>query len=175
MKSVPPTAILNGVEASPLTARPNVATSKKLLLAGSQAAEPLSPAETKPVMPCAEACSHNAFFELVAGGAFKSFAGSEALADDGSKIVVDGVEDGEIDARSPDAGVGLLGNHQKDLCARSYRTGDLCVEVGFFFIAGNAGVWAIDNDVGGSESGRRGQTKNTAIVSYVFDVDVGDR
>src|SRR5256885_3297533 len=58
-KSVPPTAMLNGVEARPLTARPWFAT--VAVLKSSQPAEPGSPAETNTVMPCAAACSHNAF------------------------------------------------------------------------------------------------------------------
>src|SRR5579862_2490091 len=56
LKSVPPTAVLNGVEASPLTAKPCVATSG-LAVVGSQPAEPLSPEETITVIPCADACS----------------------------------------------------------------------------------------------------------------------
>src|SRR5229473_1300024 len=55
-KSVPPTAILNGVDAIPFTARPCVAVVCVLKL--SQPADPLSPADTVTVIPWAAACSH---------------------------------------------------------------------------------------------------------------------
>src|ERR1700684_29595 len=58
-KSVPPTAMSNGVDASPLIARPSrarVAVSKL-----SHPAEPPSPADTNALMPSAAACSHTAF------------------------------------------------------------------------------------------------------------------
>src|SRR2546428_9236004 len=57
-KSVPPTAMLNGVEARPLTASPRVAV--VCALKSSQPAEPGSPAATVTVMPCAAACSQRA-------------------------------------------------------------------------------------------------------------------
>src|SRR5579862_8905252 len=56
-KSVPPTATLKGVEAEPLICSPSVETLART--SGSQPAEPLSPAATITVMPCAAACSHN--------------------------------------------------------------------------------------------------------------------
>src|SRR6266851_1388232 len=56
-KSVPPTAMLNGVEAIPLTARPPIAM--VAVLKSSQPAEPGSPAATVTVIPWAAACSHN--------------------------------------------------------------------------------------------------------------------
>src|ERR1700730_1866183 len=56
-KSVPPTAMLNGVEANPLTASPCVAVVAVLKL--SQPAVPLSPEDTVTVIPWAAACSHN--------------------------------------------------------------------------------------------------------------------
>src|SRR5947199_3438388 len=61
-KSVPPTAILNGVDAIPLTARS--ATAVDWVLKSSQPADPLSPAETVTVIPCAAACCHSAFKKL---------------------------------------------------------------------------------------------------------------
>src|SRR5579859_4771419 len=57
-KSVPPTATLNGVEATPLTDRPACAVFS--LVKASHAADPLSPEATSTVMPCAAACSHMA-------------------------------------------------------------------------------------------------------------------
>ncbi len=48
----PPTATLNGVEARPLTAAPLPVVSLPPL----QPAAPLSPEETKAVMPCVAAC-----------------------------------------------------------------------------------------------------------------------
>src|SRR5450432_3404456 len=50
---VPPMAVLNGVEANPLTAMPADAGPK---LGISQPAAPLSPADTRTVIPCAAAC-----------------------------------------------------------------------------------------------------------------------
>src|SRR5260370_15890382 len=59
-KSVPPSARLNGVDANPLTASPCVAAFWFAGAgAGSQPAEPLSPAEITTVMPSAAACCHN--------------------------------------------------------------------------------------------------------------------
>src|SRR6266478_2041982 len=58
-KSVPPIAMLNGVDAIPLTASPRVAASWFAgAVAGSHAAEPLSPAEITTVIPSAAACCH---------------------------------------------------------------------------------------------------------------------
>src|SRR6266852_5620927 len=57
-KSVPPTAILNGVDASPFTAIPPLAGAG--MLKSSQFADPESPEATVTVIPCAAACSHNA-------------------------------------------------------------------------------------------------------------------
>src|SRR3979490_108785 len=54
-KSVPPTATLNGVDAIPLTAKPDVAA--VAVAKRSHPAEPPSPAETVTVIPCAAACS----------------------------------------------------------------------------------------------------------------------
>src|SRR6266702_7338841 len=59
-KSVPPTAMLNGVEARPLTASPKVAV--VCALKSSHPAEPGSPAATVTVMPCAAACSQTALY-----------------------------------------------------------------------------------------------------------------
>ena len=61
-KSVPPTAVLNGVEAMPLTASPPVATFA--VVKSSQPAEPGSPEDTKTLIPCAAACSHRALKNL---------------------------------------------------------------------------------------------------------------
>ena len=47
--------MLNGVDAIPFTARPDVAAAA--VLKSSQPAPPLSPAETVIVIPCAAACS----------------------------------------------------------------------------------------------------------------------
>ena len=55
LKSVPPTAALKGVEASPFTFSPYCAG----LPGSSQPAEPLSPDDTKTLIPCAAACSHS--------------------------------------------------------------------------------------------------------------------
>ena len=57
--SVPPTATLNGVEAMPLTARPETAGCLEALPeTKSQPAEPWSPLETRTVIPSAAACCH---------------------------------------------------------------------------------------------------------------------
>src|SRR5271163_4262764 len=56
-KSVPPTAILKGVDAKPDTARPPEAGAG--LVKSSHAADPLSPADMVTVIPWAAACSHN--------------------------------------------------------------------------------------------------------------------
>src|ERR1700674_1041828 len=54
--------MLNGVDASPLTANPSVAAFCVAgAAAGSQPAEPLSPEDTVTVMPSAAACSHKLF------------------------------------------------------------------------------------------------------------------
>src|SRR4029077_4141671 len=62
-KSVPPTAMLKGVEAIPLTAIPCVAGDGELK--SSQPAVPPSPAETVTVIPWAAACSHSARKKLL--------------------------------------------------------------------------------------------------------------
>ena len=54
-KSVPPTATLKGVDASPLTWRPPCACC--WVSKSSQPADPASPAATVTVMPCEAACS----------------------------------------------------------------------------------------------------------------------
>ncbi len=56
-KSVPPTAVLNGVVAMPLTASPF--TAEFVANEESQPADPLSPLDTTTVIPSAAACSHN--------------------------------------------------------------------------------------------------------------------
>ena len=56
-KSVPPTATLNAVEATPLTAKPNCAAVPS---PPSHVAEPLSPEATTTVIPSEAACSHKA-------------------------------------------------------------------------------------------------------------------
>src|ERR1700685_956869 len=58
-KSVPPTAMSNGVDAAPLIARPSRARVSVSKL--SHPAEPPSPADTNALMPSAAACSHTAF------------------------------------------------------------------------------------------------------------------
>ena len=55
---VPPTATAKGVEASPLTAKPPLATASALGL--SHPAAPESPDATRYVIPCAAACSAKA-------------------------------------------------------------------------------------------------------------------
>src|SRR6267142_316183 len=55
-KSVPPTAILNGVDAIPFTASPCVAA--VAVLKSSHPADPLSPDDTVTVIPWAAACCH---------------------------------------------------------------------------------------------------------------------
>src|SRR5690242_8660047 len=57
LNSVPPTAILKGVEARPLTP----CCVPEGALGESQPAAPLSPAETNAVIPCAAACDQRAF------------------------------------------------------------------------------------------------------------------
>src|SRR5579872_3124065 len=59
LNSVPPTAVLNGVEAKPLTVAPPAA-GVELGALGSHPAAPVSPDETKALIPCAAACSHTA-------------------------------------------------------------------------------------------------------------------
>ena len=63
-KSVPPTAMLNGVDAIPLTASPPAAA--VAVLKSSHPAVPLSPAETVTVMPWAAACSHRVLRNVLA-------------------------------------------------------------------------------------------------------------
>jgi hypothetical protein len=58
LNSVPPTAMLYGVDAAPFTANPWVAAIPAAAL--SQPAAPLSPAATSTVMPSAAACCHKA-------------------------------------------------------------------------------------------------------------------
>src|SRR6266481_2380505 len=62
-KSVPPTAMLNGVDAIPLTASPNVAA--VAVLKSSQPAVPLSPADTVTVIPWAAACSQSSLMNAL--------------------------------------------------------------------------------------------------------------
>src|SRR5258707_11292271 len=57
-KSVPPIATLNGVDARPLTAMPPAADVAEF--GSSHPADPLSPAETTTVIPCAAACCQSA-------------------------------------------------------------------------------------------------------------------
>src|SRR6266704_2994288 len=63
-KSVPPTAILNGVDASAFTAIPPLAMVCVLKL--SHPADPLSPAETVTVIPWAAACSQSSLMNVLA-------------------------------------------------------------------------------------------------------------
>src|SRR5215831_4690776 len=60
LNSVPPTAVLNGVEARPLTAGPPVA-GVELGFGSSHPAFPLSPADTNTLMPSAAACWNKPF------------------------------------------------------------------------------------------------------------------
>src|SRR5262249_37237828 len=68
-KSVPPTATLNGVEASPSTVRPCEAD--VCPRPPSHSAGPLSPAETLAVVPCAAACCQTAFINAFPAAPFK--------------------------------------------------------------------------------------------------------
>ena len=59
LKSVPPTATLNGVEAMPLTANPDCAGCGTNPRLRSQPGEPLSPLEMNTVIPWVAACSQS--------------------------------------------------------------------------------------------------------------------
>src|SRR5207248_11754687 len=85
-KSVPPTATLKGVEARPLTARPNCAAPRN---AGSHPAEPESPAATMMVIPWAAPCSHRLLWNaLPALPPEERLTRAKTHAQDGGEVVI---------------------------------------------------------------------------------------
>ena len=113
--------------------------------------------------------------EGVAGGAEEELALTVAVAHDGGEVVVDDVEGGEVGALHD---LGALGDDVVDGGAFGDCAGPLGVDVGFAFVAGDAGVGAVVDDVevlGASGGGGIAEWKieELAEVDEVGGVDVG--
>ena len=113
--------------------------------------------------------------ECVAGGAEEELALAVAVAHDRSKIVVDDVDGGEVGALGD---FGPLRDDVVDGGAFGYSAGPLGVDVGFSFVARDAGVGAVVDDVevlraGGRSGVAERQVEELAEVDEVGGVDVG--
>ena len=113
--------------------------------------------------------------EGVAGGAEEELALAVAVAHDGSEIVVDDVDGGEVGALRD---LGALGDDVVDGGALGDGGGPLRVDVGFAFVAGDAGVGAVVDDVevlraGGCGGVAEREIEELAEVDEVGGVDVG--
>ena len=113
--------------------------------------------------------------EGVAGGAEEELALAIAVAHDGSEVVVDDVEGGEVGALDD---LGALGDDVVDGGAFGDGAGPLGVDVGFAFVAGDSGVGAVVDDVevlraGGGCGVAEREIEELAEVDEVGGIDVG--
>ena len=113
--------------------------------------------------------------EGVAGGAEEELALAVAVAHDGGEVVVDDVEGGEVGALHD---LGALGDDVVDGGGFGDGGGPLGVDVGFAFVAGDAGVGAVVDDVevlgaGGGGGVAEREVEELAEVDEVGGIDVG--
>ncbi len=148
-----------------MTARPCVAVVAE---AESQPAAPLSPEETKTVMPSAAACCHRLLRKLFPEEPSACFAQAEAGAHHGRKVVVDDVLRRQVHAVARIRG---LRHDELDGGAFGHGARPLHVEIGFgFFIrTPDARVGSVDDDLGVVG----GKAEGCSELARVRDVDVG--
>src|SRR5882757_11585256 len=113
--------------------------------------------------------------ERVAGGAEEELALAVAVAHHGGEVVVDDVEGGEVSTLHD---LGALGDDVVDGGAFGDGAGPLGVDVGFAFVAGDAWVGAVVDDVEVLRAGGRcgvaeREVEELAEVDEVGRIDVG--
>ena len=106
--------------------------------------------------------------KLIPSGSKMLFARAETHTDDVGKVVIYGVDSGQMDARG---GFCRCGGDEVNFCSGGHSTGPLNIQIGFDFASVQSRVDAVENDVLAGKILR--QAKNCAEVDDILNLYVG--